>query len=50
MADDLEGTSEFNRHHRMVTGEVPITVADSVVDMFTQQPEQSDAKKESQHG
>ena len=43
MAEELEGTSEFNRYHRMVTGEVPITVADSVVDMFTtQEEEQSD--------
>ena len=24
--DILEGTSEFNRHHRHVTGEIPITV------------------------
>ena len=34
MTEELEGTSEFNRWHRMVTGEVPTTVANSVVDMF----------------
>ena len=42
MAEELEGTSEFNRYHRLVTGEVPITVADSVVDMFTQQPDKDE--------
>lgn len=42
MAEELEGTSEFNRHHRFVTAEVPITVADSVMDMFTQQPDKDD--------
>ena len=42
MSEELEGTSEFNRHHRMVTGEVPITVANSVVDMFTPTQEEED--------
>jgi len=36
MADILEGTSEFNRHHARVTGEIPITVSDDErLDMFT---------------
>lgn len=46
MAEELEGTSEFNRYHRMVTGEVPITVADSAVDMFTPQPDKEDENDE----
>jgi hypothetical protein len=37
MADILEGTPEFNRHHARVTAEIPITVSDDErLDMFTQ--------------
>lgn len=39
MADILEGTSEFNRHHALVTGEIPITVSDDErLDMFHRRP------------
>lgn len=37
MADILEGTSEFNRHHAHVTGQIPIVVSDDERhDMFAQ--------------
>jgi hypothetical protein len=42
MAEELEGTAEFNRYHRLVTAEIPITVANSVVDMFTPQSDKDD--------
>lgn len=34
MTDHLEGTDEFNRRHREMTGQVPVTVTNSTVDMF----------------
>lgn len=43
MSDELEGTAEFNRYHRLVTGEVPITVSDSAVyDMFVVEEDQDE--------
>lgn len=40
---ELEGTAEFNRHHRQVTGEVPIVVSDSAIyDMFQRDPMHDD--------
>lgn len=36
MADQLEKTTEAQRGHDMVTGEIPIVVSDdAVLDMFT---------------